>query len=428
MDWKIVMKNSVPEEEEILQVLAEEKDRMCAVLLDGEKGLPLVALSTDTNDGRTLMVKSRGDNEFLNIFAREGERFTFRVTNFTHHDVFFLLHHGADFDKGKAVNKINILAPQRTYVLEGDYSNDEKEMFLDVQKGVTVAADEAKGDKRKGTYFSFKVCPTKSNLDWSTAVWTSPDYLCLPKEKFPPGNGFRIQGGGGDCAFREGVGCTFGGFSPAAAPGGGWGSGGGFGSSEGGFSYTPAAASGGGWGSGGGFGDSVPAAASGGFGASACSFSFGSPVPAAASPIPPAENFSKDDVFATQLRHGQVHQAASQRVSMAVYFEHAAPVATFCMAVMPPDKVTHFDPLTHNQRMTLMLEAIYEFRVSHNKKLLESIRTVHKEKECCICMDAVPAFIFIKCGHGAVCGGCAPKMREQRCPLCRAFIEGKINL
>ena len=113
---------------------------------------------------------------------------------------------------------------------------------------------------------------------------------------------------------------------------------------------------------------------------------------------------------------------------MPVFFEHAAPDATFCMAVIAPEKMTHFDAMTENQRMTLMLEAVYEFRTAKNAKLLESLRTVHKEDECCICMDAAPSFIFIKCGHGAVCATCAPKMREQRCPLCRAFIEGKINV
>ena len=375
MDWKTVMKNTVPDEEDILLVL-ENKDHKCAVLLDGEKGLPIFSISVDAEDGKSLITKK--GREFISIFEKDHQRITFRLTNLTQHNVYFSLCHGKEH--GKSVNKVNIIPPQCTYEVKGDYSDGEREMFLDVRKdgngqGITVAQDEKQGPK--GTYFSLKVCPTHKDHKWNNAVWTCPDFLCMPKEKL--GNGFAGVDPpvyGSIAGFLSSV--RFGG---SAAP-----------------PSSPAL--------------SEFAAIDGGERGE--DFAFG--------------NSSKDDAFATNLRHGNVNIANARVIEAGVYFEHAAPVATFYMAVMSPDTISPFPSLTFGQRMTLMLESIYDFRVTCNTKLLESNKMVHKEEECCICMDAAPDFIFIKCGHSSVCKNCAPQLREQRCPLCRAFIEGKINL
>jgi hypothetical protein len=46
----------------------------------------------------------------------------------------------------------------------------------------------------------------------------------------------------------------------------------------------------------------------------------------------------------------------------------------------------------------------------------------HDESECCVCYDNPIDTCLQPCGHVALCSSCAHRLRQRRCPLCRAEI------
>ena len=48
---------------------------------------------------------------------------------------------------------------------------------------------------------------------------------------------------------------------------------------------------------------------------------------------------------------------------------------------------------------------------------------VDEDAECCVCFDRRIDCKLEPCGHVALCGECAARLRPQRCPLCRMDIQ-----
>lgn len=74
------------------------------------------------------------------------------------------------------------------------------------------------------------------------------------------------------------------------------------------------------------------------------------------------------------------------------------------------------------------------YRVSKNNiEIIENadikvkLEKVFKQPECCICMDAEPEIVIVKCGHLCLCKDCSKEYDSKRCPLCRGDIQQKIH-
>lgn len=178
-DWKQAA--SIRIGEESVDVY-ENPDNQCAVLMDSVKGTPIASVSVVANQGRTLMAKRKGDS-FLSIFEKDDQTFSFRISNMTNRQIFFVVRHGTD-GKGKVVNRINLLDAKKTLVLSSDDSNEEREMRVqkqvNVESGKGVTVEQAEQTSTPGTYFSIGVVPTVDGEDWNKAVWMTTDYVCFP--------------------------------------------------------------------------------------------------------------------------------------------------------------------------------------------------------------------------------------------------------
>ncbi len=410
-DFKQVMLNDMNGKQ---IAVFEDKDHSPMVLMDAIGGAPILAVSVVPSDGKGLMTK-RGD-AFQCIFEKDKQSFSMRVSNFTQHNVAFYIR-----SKGKCVNKINMVQPSTTTIIKSDFSNEEREMFLDtLDEKVSVAQDEtrADGSAAKGTYFTIEVAPTQSEEDWRESVWLCPDFVCQP---VVPDFG-RSFGGFGD---SRPVACfgtvPFGGGDGFRSKGGfgagypnGWGS-------AGGISSTPVA--------------NVSSFYEGGFGSAepmAAALAFGGPPSPSYGGGPdeydlPEFAAYEDDAFAANVRHGAISQQASRTIHCAVHFKMGSKAVTLCLSVMKPDKVHIFPPMSENVRIHKMLECLYDFITGKNARLLASLKQIHEEKECAICLSEPPQCIFIKCGHCAICNSCKTQLREQKCPLCRGFITASIQ-
>ena len=51
-----------------------------------------------------------------------------------------------------------------------------------------------------------------------------------------------------------------------------------------------------------------------------------------------------------------------------------------------------------------------------------------RENTCSICFEAKRNVLILPCTHARFCRGCIEKLRDERCPLCRAPIRGTIDL
>ena len=435
-DWQQVGKVTIGAETSLVY---ENKFRRCAVLIDNTKGTPIVSVSIEAQEGKTLMAKRGKERNFLSIFEKDDQTFNFRITNLTADKFFFVLRHGKEEDKGKVVNQINLLDAKQTIVVKSDTSNDERAMVVKKKvdektgQGITVEQAETKDTSTNGTYFTFGVAPIVDGADWGKAVWTPVQYVCCEEDKeqnFSGGGGWGSQHksiSGDGFAYNSSSRFMFDGppqqTAATGGSGGGWSSaqsspapvhnssrgcgfGGGGPPADGGFSYNP------------------------GFSPSSPSYSPASPGFSPSSPCySPAAEFSsyEKDSFATNLSHGNVQTVSSREVQLDVKFKMASPTAVFCLAVISPNRLQIFDGPSEEMKKKLIMDSATDFICGKNKRLLETITKVHAEEECSICMDAVPAYIFIKCGHSCICKNCSKQLREQRCPLCRAFIEAKLD-
>ena len=50
------------------------------------------------------------------------------------------------------------------------------------------------------------------------------------------------------------------------------------------------------------------------------------------------------------------------------------------------------------------------------------------ESECCVCYDRRIDTALQPCGHVALCGQCAARLPQRRCPLCRAAILETVHI
>ncbi len=461
-DFTSVMVNAIDGGKQV--AVFEDKEHAPMVLMDTIAGTPILAVSVVPSDGKGLMTKRKGD-AFQCIFEKDKQSFSFRISNLTRHNVAFYIR-----SNGKCINKINMVESESSAVIKSDYSNGEREMFLDtLDEKVSVAQDEARADgsAAKGTYFTIEAAPTDQEADWRAAVWLCPEFVCVPvpDAKTSWDIGFAQQPGGwiqNGTAGGWGSGpVTRGTRRPAVQPtfgsdasGRGWGgrpdqgarpaaiacfagSGSGFGSStqaaQGGFGGSGAFC----FGSGGGFGGGVHAAsqpvaavASQGGHDLALAFAGGPPSPSygGGDEYDLAEFAAyEDDAFAANVRHGEVKKQGGRAINMEVFFKMGSAAVTLCLSVMKPDKVVQFPPMSENVRLHKMLECIYDFVSGKNARLIAQVKKVHEEKECVICLTEPPQCIFIKCGHCAICNTCKPQLREQKCPLCRGFIVASIQ-
>jgi hypothetical protein len=413
--------------------------------------------------GGSFMTKRTNDT-FQAVIQKDEQTFAFRVTNLSDQRIAFDLRHGQDKSgRGHRVNKVNIIDPkENTLIVASDFSNDEREMFLNILKdngssssGVSVASAEA---EQKGTYFTLWIYPTRPGSSFKNAVWHCPDFVAreqrslpftfndtawfIPRNNFDnfAGRGGGWGGGGGSCGWGGG-----GGNPEDAPPTGGstdpWayrrqppsfgrfgenfsGGGGGFGGGE----------NFGGGGGGLGFGSpAVPTPVG-------QPFRFGSsaPIPTSAlalasSPVNPTASIPLafdpgNDSFATVLRHGESRvNANTQEVHNCdvLYKESSAPVS-ICLSVLNPAKV-HFMPKITTDVTRGALECAACYFEDGNKRLLQLVTQEFPEQECVICLSNVPELLFVKCGHKAACKACGERSIVDKCPLCRAPILAKIE-
>lgn len=153
-DCDFTNKLSTTYEGKTVKIIADEK-RPCMVLMDGGSGLPIFGISVNSSSGGRSLMTRRTNELFQSIFENDKQPINFRVTNFTEFRISFSITR----DK-KCINKINLLRPASTTEIKSDYSNGEREMFLDVlDEKVSVAQDEQRpnGEAAKGTYFSINV-------------------------------------------------------------------------------------------------------------------------------------------------------------------------------------------------------------------------------------------------------------------------------
>jgi len=384
-DWSQTASISIKDETTFVY---ENKNHKCAVLIDSKKGTPIASISVEAKDGKTLMSK-RGDRNFLSIFEKDGQTLGFRVSNLTKNKIFFVLRHGKE-ENGKVVNRINLLNGKETIVINGDTSNEERAMKIDKKvdektgQGLTVG--KAEKTSTPGTYFTFGVAPTVGNEDWRDAVWTPLDFVCFEKEVF-----------NGEEDYCWGSGNVSPSFSPSSPE----------------YSFADSFT----------FGNSKSSRPKG-----ASSFCFGSG--GGGGGFSSASSFSvanDDDIFATNLSHGAVQKISSQEVSIDVKYRMASKTVTLCLSVVDSNRIQVFRDPDAEMKNRLILETAGNFICGKNERLLATITKVYPQEECSICMDASPAYIFVKCGHSCVCKNCANNLREQRCPLCRAFIEAKLD-
>ncbi len=442
---------SVTQEDKTTEVY-EDKEHAPMILLDAAEGTPIFAVSVAGQGGRVLMTKRKGGS-FQAIFEKDKQKFAFRVSNLSDHRISFSIRRGDA--KGPAINKVNLIDPKKTVEIVSDFSNGEREMFLDtLEEKVSVAQDEARpdGSAAKGSYFSIVAYPTNKEADWTKAVWGCPDFVCFPVAP-PPSPGFggdfpSYSGGGwggerGACKFflmgncRKGSLCAF-----SHAPQG-WGSGGGH-VVEGFGASVPrpvpcfsASAAGGGGGFGGysfgGFGDSAPVRAGGGAALLPAEFT-NDPSMALAFVSGGGDDYDlaefgayEDDAMAANVRHGDTRVQSTRTVNCDVFYKQGSSPTTLCLSVMKPEKVSIFAKMTDAARLHKMLENLYDFIMGKNERLLASLTQVFSEEQCVVCMDSPPQCIFIKCGHAALCNGCKPQLKEQKCPLCRGHISASIQ-
>jgi hypothetical protein len=459
--------------------LYEDKDHSPMVLMDGVSGLPIFALSVNPDDhnddslsrkGASLMTRRKKDL-FQCIFEQDKQPINICVSNLTDRNVAFQIARGNGNGNGNdAINKINMLGSFETSVIKSDYSKGERQMFLDtLEEKVSVAQDEARvdGSAPKGTYLKVQVFPSDPKADWTEAMWTCPDFIIRTVPPPSPSfwgsssaqpqpavafNGRPYSFGGNDTnrpqpqpvATRARPNALTG-KSRGRLPNTGMGP---FGSNQGGFggfgapasppAYSPQSPS---------YGtaseplDSFPnpsfaSRGFGGFGAPASPSYDATPdfaVTSTGSSLNDLDELGSstathiENSFAANIRHGNVMEQASRSVEMEVFYEKAPVPVTLCLSVMKPGKMTILPPMTESIRLHRMFEVVFDHVSNKNARLLASIKTVHEEKVCCICMDSAPSCIFVKCGHSAVCDACKSKLQEQKCPLCRAFIEASIE-
>jgi hypothetical protein len=143
--------------------------------------------------------------------------------------------------------------------------------------------------------------------------------------------------------------------------------------------------------------------------------------------ITPVATAFSDNAFAASVRHGSVKQQKTTEVDCVAYYKQGSPRATLCLSVLNPENVIINPPMTEAMQTYSMFEVLYDFLVNKSARLLASIKKVHEEATCVICLDNPPQCIICKCGHAALCNECLKKITEPKCPLCRGFIEATIK-
>ena len=417
------------------------------VLMDGEKPLFAVRVTSMTIPGSHAGAAShppcdgnlvaRADGVFQHVFAKDKQRFGFRVTNFSdEHAVFTIRRKYGAAD----VNKVNCVNPRSEATVVSDYSNDERWMELHALHegggGVTVAKDEEEGlDDASGTYFAICVYPTREGSDWTTAGWRPEDYVVSHRREMRASFG----GGGGwgapapiyEPAFAV-VPRSFGSpSSPAYSP-----------------ASSPVVQSGGGWG--------APAPAPGfkpAF-AGVTDMSFGSPPSPAFSPVaqsggrgsPPspvygaafgAPSAEQQAAFtgaalAAKVSHGERQETRTRSVDLEPRYDKGSASAILCLSLLAPDNVLIFPRLSREERVASAIQRAAEYyqhslvTVADKAPPVIEQKRFEPEEECVVCMDAEPGCVFAQCGHSAVCTACAPKLSPKKCPMCRGTIHACI--
>ncbi len=413
-DYYPVLTTKFTDNDDIIEVW-HDREHKPMVLMDVTTGTPILSVSVvglgipqpfsmdrvpvfgqdyplpATEPGRVLMTK-RKNGAFQCIFEKDKMPFTFRVTNLTQFDISFFIRKGNNDVKGSPINKINLIERWKTIEIASDYSNGEREMIVStLDEKVTVAQDEnrAEGQAAQGSYFTILAYPTDAKADWTKAVWMCPDYVCIPPKK-------PELGGGGWGSVDRGT------WNVAT-----WSSGSGGANFSGGFS-----------GGGGGFGvsalDAPNPSSSPSFGAElAYAGGFG--------------GFGDDDAYAARVEHGDVRVQNTRTVQCNVFYKMGSAPVTLCLSVLMGDRVHMFPQIPVELQRRLMLECVNTYVQDKNKHLLAMVEHTFKEEECCICKNAPPQRIFVKCGHFAICNDCDTILQERKCPLCRAFIEASIK-
>jgi hypothetical protein len=190
-DWKLEL--TVQKDKRDVDVLRDSTGFHPMVLMDVATGKPIASLSVaPRHQGSSAFVTRRSAELFQAVVQRDEQAFAFRFCNLlSDQRIAFDIRRGQDkTGRAKRVNKVNLLEPDTVAVIESDYSNDEREMFLNILKdgggtSVSVANDEKTEQGPRGTYFSIWVYPTREGTSFSDAVWCCPDFIAMERPPAP---------------------------------------------------------------------------------------------------------------------------------------------------------------------------------------------------------------------------------------------------